>query len=298
MLAVFAPLLVAWAAPLAPTHSFAAARLSTVAMSEAPPMPTGEAADMVMAAETPEELLIDLLRTVERKNVEITQQLQQTEALTASVAEKDATIEEVIAELKAAQEEIEMAELVANQLANAREELASLNEQLQGVEAEKAAIEERSVREKAVLQSKLDDALSDAKKSELALAEALATIESLRSKPSPSVLAAVKRALSGIRSAVGGGVATVLKPMGSLKRAVSARTSPQSKLTTSAAVAAAAGVVKPTKLDSAGWAQRYKPKVAANPKVRNARDWAQKYLAKPKEAAKPTVPEWKEKLVK
>ena len=111
---VVSALLLAYSAPLlAPARPVATARVPVLAM--------GEAADMVMAAETPEELLIDLLRTVEAKNVDLADQIRITEELTRTVSEKGSTIEEVVAELKAAQEEIDSAELVANQLSVGRQ---------------------------------------------------------------------------------------------------------------------------------------------------------------------------------
>jgi hypothetical protein len=100
------------------------------------------------------------------------------------------TEEEVLAELKTAREEMDEAELVMNDLTNARNEIVALKEELSTVKTEKLA-----------LQSQLDVALVNAKDNQEALQAALARIDELVSEQESIPL--WKKLLSGGKAADG-----------------------------------------------------------------------------------------------
>lgn len=211
---VFAFALVIPQGPLAPMRLQSATRMpmcQAVVLSEETST-LSEAETLIMQADSPEGLILDLLKTMEEKSSIIATVLAQTEELmltqtelVASVDEKESIMEEVVAELTTAREELDAAELVMNDLNKARDEIVSLKEELATVKGEKVVLQEAKIE----LQSKLDAALLNAKEDQEALQAALARIDDLVAKKGLSmsipgakllgtVMSAAKSAVKGL----------------------------------------------------------------------------------------------------
>jgi chromosome segregation ATPase len=175
-----------------------------------------EAETLIMEADSPEALILDLLKAMEEKSKMIASALEQTEELARTVDQKDLMFQEVMVELTTAREEMDAAELVMNDLTNARNEIVSLKAELATVKAEKVTLEEMSRKDRAAkleLQSQLDAALVKSKENQEALKEALARIDELVAVKTGNG-AAIKAIPGVIKSAAKGVVGAVASVRG------------------------------------------------------------------------------------